>query len=305
MTSRTDLTSEDRALIERFETAGQGHVFRFLDGLADDEARALLSQASGIDLDEVAALRGSGQEDDAAPAGIGPPGDELVTLADDPDGSRREAAYEAGLELLRSGRVAVVIAAGGQGTRLGSDKPKALFPVGPVTGRSLLAWNAAKVRHWTMKLGHTIPLVLMLSDATRDATRRFLADYQCFGLDPDAVHTPVQGSLPPLDDDGKLLLATPSRIALAPNGHGGLYRALTDSGVAETLTDAGITTLSYVQIDNPLIQGSRHDERNRLRCIVSKVDTDCCDHPDWTEIPWPKVCQSRPGFYHRRGNGRF
>jgi UDP-N-acetylglucosamine/UDP-N-acetylgalactosamine diphosphorylase len=253
MTSRSDLGAADQGLIERFEAAGQGHVFRFLDELDDGAARALLDQAATLDLSEVATLAAKGTAE-AGTAAIAPPGDELIALSDDADGSQASTARQAGLELLREGRVAVVIAAGGQGTRLGSDRPKALFPVGPITGRSLLAWQAAKVRHWTVKLGKPIPLVLMLSDATEEATQRFLADYQCFGLDPAIVHTPVQGSLPPLDDDGKLLLATRSRIATSPNGHGGLYRALTDGGVADRLADAGITTLSYVQIDNPLIQ---------------------------------------------------
>lgn len=252
MTSRADLTDADREVLARFEAAGQGHVFRFLDTLDAADARALLDVAAEIDLDEVAALAASGAEDAAAHE-IAPPGDELQALDGDPDGARRREARAAGLELLREGRVAVVIAAGGQGTRLGSDRPKALFPVGPVTGRSLLAWQAAKVRHWTVKLGRPIPLVLMLSDATEEATLRFLDDYQCFGLDPEIVFTPVQHSLPPLDDAGRLLLESPSRVALAPNGHGGLYRALEHEGVLDALHDLGITTLSYVQIDNPLV----------------------------------------------------
>ena len=254
MTSRTDLDDTDRATLAHFDAAGQGHVFAYLDELSSQEARALLDQAAAIDLDEVAALAAEQSAGEQAASTIAPPGDELIALADDFDGARAAAARVAGLELLREKRVAVVIAAGGQGTRLGSDRPKALYPVGPITRRSLLAWHVAKIRYWTIRLGHDIPVVVMLSDATAAPTRRFLADYQCFGLTPSVVHTPVQGALPPLDDDGRLLLESRSSIALAPNGHGGLYRALTDSGVAARLSEQGITTLSYIQIDNPLIQ---------------------------------------------------
>ncbi len=251
--SRTDLSAADREVIARFEAAGQGHVFRFLEDLSPEGARRLLDQAAAID-PPAARASAAAATADSTTAVITPPGDELVALTADADGTRRRAAREAGLELLAAGRVAVVIAAGGQGTRLGSDRPKALFPIGPRTGRSLLAWHAAKIRHVAIRTGHAVPLALMLSEATEAATRHFLADYQFFGLDPQAVHTPVQGSLPPIDDDGRLLLERPDRIALAPNGHGGVYRALLADGLADELAAAGITTLAYLQIDNPLIQ---------------------------------------------------
>src|SRR5437764_1085179 len=38
---------------------------------------------------------------------------------------------------LQRGEVAVMVVAGGQGTRLGATQPKGMFPVGPVSGKSL------------------------------------------------------------------------------------------------------------------------------------------------------------------------
>ncbi|MFM8477158.1 MAG: UTP--glucose-1-phosphate uridylyltransferase, partial [Planctomycetaceae bacterium] len=43
-----------------------------------------------------------------------------------------QAARRTGEMLLQSGRVAVVTVAGGQGTRLGFDQPKGMYPIGPV-----------------------------------------------------------------------------------------------------------------------------------------------------------------------------
>jgi len=51
-----------------------------------------------------------------------------------------------------------------------------------------------------------------------------------------------------------MLLETPSRIARSPNGHGGLFAALASSKLLDLLDDHGVRTLSYVQIDNPLIR---------------------------------------------------
>ncbi len=238
------------AVRARCEAAGQGHVLRFADELPHDERAALFAQLAALDLELVARLAAA-PEHTAAARRIEPPGAELVRHdARDP---RRRAAAARGRELLRAGRVAVVIAAGGQGTRLGSDAPKGLFPVGPRSRRPLFAWLTAKLRHHARAAGRPVPLVLMVSAATEEATRACLVRHDWFGLPREHVHVACQGSLPALDDAGRLLLEARGRIALAPNGHGGLYRALVDSGVLDALERDGVRTLSYVQVDNPLV----------------------------------------------------
>lgn len=244
-------SADERALIARFESAGQGHVFRFLAELAPRERAELFASARGIDLDRASRLL-----DDSAPAAaharVEPPGDEFVPF----EVARRLAAEaeERGLDELQRGRVAVVVAAGGQGTRMGSAAPKGMWPVGPASGKPLLQWHAEKALHWSRRLRRPVPFVVMVSAATQRATEDFLRWHNWFGLDPTWVRTPCQGANPPLDDEGKLLLETKSRIALAPNGHGGLFRALADAKLLDLFADHGVRTLSYVQVDNPLVR---------------------------------------------------
>jgi UDP-N-acetylglucosamine/UDP-N-acetylgalactosamine diphosphorylase len=244
------LSAEDRALIERFEAAGQGQVFRFLPKLPPADARALLAQARTIDLALIAKLGKLG--DEAAHGAVEPPGDELLRL--DAARAKRSEAEKRGIEELAAGRVAVVVAAGGQGTRLGSAAPKGLWPVGPTSGKPLFQWQAEKVLYWARRLKRPIPYFVMVSEATQRATEDAFRWHGHFGLDATWVRLACQGSLPPLDDAGKLILEKPSRIATAPNGHGGLFAALRDAKLLDLLTDHGVRTLSYVQIDNPLIR---------------------------------------------------
>jgi UDP-N-acetylglucosamine/UDP-N-acetylgalactosamine diphosphorylase len=244
-------TAPDRELIARFEAAGQGHVFRFLDRLPDAEARALLEQAARIDLAAVSRLA-AGADVSAEIGTIAPPGDELIRR--DAFAGLRADARRRGIEELAAGRVAVVVAAGGQGTRMGSSAPKGMWPVGPASGKTLFQWHAEKVVHWARRLARPIPFIVMVSEATQRATDDFVRWHGHFGLDASWVRMPCQPSLPPLDERGRMLLDTRSRIATAPNGHGGLFRTLADAKLLDLLADHGVRTISYVQIDNPLIR---------------------------------------------------
>jgi len=53
---------------------------------------------------------------------------------------------------------------------------------------------------------------------------------------------------------GKLLLARQDRLALSPDGHGGMLRALESSGALDDLGARGIKSLFYLQVDNPLVE---------------------------------------------------
>lgn len=254
MTPPNRLDRPDQELVGRFEDAGQGHVFRFLPELSRAETEELLADARSIDPREVRQLMESRPPVHDVGA-MEPPGAELIRLSDGDDYRRlRNAAHDRGIAEMREGRVAVVIAAGGQGTRLGSVAPKAMWPVGPLSGKTLLQWHFEKVLFWARQIGRAVPIVVLVSDATAKATDDYLRWNNWFGVDPTWVRLPKQRSLPSVDDSGKILLASKSRIALAPNGHGGTFAALRDSKLLDLFADHGVRTLSYVQIDNPLVR---------------------------------------------------
>jgi UDP-N-acetylglucosamine/UDP-N-acetylgalactosamine diphosphorylase len=240
-------------LRERFAAFGQDHVFRFWDALGDAERRELAAQAAGLDLAELARVHARSREVAAgAPRSLEPAPVEALPNRGGSAARRGEAA-ERGTALLRAGRAAVMVVAGGQGTRLGFEGPKGMFPLGPASGRTLFELQAQKLLGARRRHGAAIPWYVMTSPATDAETRACFASRSFFGLPREDVFFVCQGMAPALDFEGRLLLEAPGRIAESPNGHGGAFEALASSGALDDMERRGITTISYYQVDNPLV----------------------------------------------------
>ena len=248
-----DVMHSIEQLRARFAAFGQDQVFRFWNDLEPERQRALADQAAQIDLEDLArtfehtrALAAPGSRK-LQPAPVEP----LPSRGGDPE--RRRLARERGEALIRAGRVAVMVVAGGQGTRLGFPGPKGLFPLGPASSRTLFELQAQKLRRARERYGVPIPWCVMTSPATDAATRAFFAEQKFFGLPAEDVLFLCQGTAPALDFEGRLLLEAPDRIVESPNGHGGAFQALARSGVLDELERRGITAIAYYQVDNPLV----------------------------------------------------
>jgi UDP-N-acetylglucosamine/UDP-N-acetylgalactosamine diphosphorylase len=247
---------------ERLRAAGQGHLAEALDRLSGTARERLRAEIDGLDLDLMARLV-EGLTGDAEPGGpgeIAPPAPEsLVPLPRDAEALARERrAREAGEEMLRAKGVAAVLLAGGQGTRLGFDGPKGLFPFAPVSGRTLFAHHAAKIAALRVRYGAELPWYVLTSPQNDEPTRAAFEEAGWFGLAPGSVRLVVQGTLPAVDrESGRILLAAPDRLALSPDGHGGLLSALRSSGALDEMATAGVRTIFTFQVDNPLARVCR------------------------------------------------
>ncbi|WP_309396164.1 UDPGP type 1 family protein [Cerasicoccus maritimus] len=244
-------------LIDSFQQAGQGQVFRFWDQLDDSAKDALIEQASLIDLSEIDRLSNT------LVLGQGHHGVDLTDLAPAPfiplpksggDPAQWQAASAKGEEALKAGRVAAFTVAGGQGTRLGYDGPKGTYPVSPIRKATLFQVFAEKVLAARIRYGASIPWFLMTSNLNHEATEAFFKENDFFGLGADTVHFFKQGLMPAVDLEGKIILADKGEIAMSPDGHGGSLRALVRSGATTKMKEAGIDIISYFQVDNPLVK---------------------------------------------------
>lgn len=241
------MTSPPTDLVHRLRRHRQEHVLTGWDRLSAAQRARLVDQLAGVDLAELDLLYTRRDEPHTAL----PPRDRIAPLAVEPP---TDAAIAIGEEALRNGEVAALVVAGGQGSRLGFDKPKGLFPIGPVSGATLFRIHAEKVLALSQRYGRPVPLLVMTSHATHAETVEYFTHEHYFGLMPEQVQFFQQGTMPALDlATGKLLLEKPGELFLSPNGHGGTLTALTDTGLLGELKAAGVKHVFYFQVDNPLV----------------------------------------------------
>ena len=243
-------------LRNRIEAAGQGHLLAHWDA-ADESARAKLeAQFEAIDWEALPGLienyvltrPKTAIPDDLAPAPFFP----FPARTDEQKTLYAEAAAK-GEALLRAGRVAALTVAGGQGTRLGFDGPKGTYPITPVLHKTLFQYFAESICRISERYGAPMTWYIMCSELNEAATRAFFAAHDDFGLADGQVRFFVQGTMPAIGLDGKLIVGAKDSLALSPNGHGGTLLALRKSGCLDRMAADGVECISYFQVDNPLV----------------------------------------------------
>ncbi len=236
---------------------GQAHLLGFWDELDVEARRRLASQVGSVDFEQIAMLcrQGAGTCDWATTARRASP-PPAMRLADRKSGGGQFTASDArkrANEAVSAGKIGVLLLAGGQGSRLGFEHPKGLFPIGPVSGAPLLQIHFQKALAAARRYGASVPIYMMTSPVTHDEQSEFLQAHQRFGLPKDDVLLFCQGTMPAVDaTNGKLLLAAKDSLFLSPDGHGGTVAALAASGAIEHMQRRGIEHLFYLQVDNPL-----------------------------------------------------
>lgn len=244
-------------LKNKFEAAGQGHVFKYFDKLSEGEKSALLAQLELVDLAELDELNKELVFAEAKGAAIDfsklEPAPYKPLPADKASDPEWREAKRVGEEAIRAGRLAAFVVAGGQGTRLGFNAPKGLYKVTPVKQKSLFQVFAEKILSASNKYGVRIPWLVMTSHINDAATRAFFEENNFFGLRKDDVVFFKQGLMPAVDRGGKIIMESKSKITMTPDGHGGCLRGMCRSGAIDELKKRGIDCISYFQVDNPLV----------------------------------------------------
>ena len=252
----------DPSLVDRLKHHGQEHLLRWWDELGDDQRARLGAEVAAIDCGQLDELIASLVKEAApvVPPAVSVEPIEVIRLPQtDSERMARRHVAAVGARALAAGEVAVVVVAGGSGTRLGFDGPKGTYPIGPVSAASLFQIHAEKLIALGRRYGKTPPFYIMTSPENHAATVRFFDEHGRFGL--EHVRFFAQGQMPAVDRaTGKILLARKDHVALSPDGHGGCLTALAapapggGPSCLDEMRDRGVRTLFYFQVDNPLVE---------------------------------------------------
>ncbi len=239
------------------ERHGQREIVDHFNRLNQGQRGELLGQAGNLDFDLLFSLYQASMDrkkaQEMSPSTVGQA--RIHTLGAEPGAHDRSGEVrEAGETLLRRGKVAVLIVAGGQGSRLGFSGPKGCLCCSPVKRKSLFQLFAEQIKALSLRYGVKIPLLIMTSPENESDTVCYFRDREYFGLGRDAVFFFSQAFLPSITPQGQLILKDETHFFTNPDGHGGSIKALRRSGLLQELLDGGCTELFYCQVDNPLVK---------------------------------------------------
>ncbi len=224
---------------------GQSHLLDYYGELNEAEREQLLEEIENINFSVVKNIQAVGSK---AKVKIRPV--QAVTLNDVK--RRRPQFEEVGLRALENKKVGAVLLAGGQGTRLGFDKAKGMYNIGQTRFLSIFEQLINNIKDVTDLSGRYFPLFIMTNSLNNGETVQFFKDNNYFGYPRDRVHFFVQNTEPTCDFDGKIFLDQKHRVSLSPNGNGGWYSSLINSGYNRIIEREGIEWLNVFGVDNVL-----------------------------------------------------
>jgi len=235
-----------REAYARLSDIGETQLLRFYDTLDEKDRASLLEQISRTDFSYLNAFHEKDREIKRGHITPIP----AMTLSEIKE--RRMDFRKTGFDAIRSGKLAAVLLAGGMGTRLGITGPKGAFNIG-ITKDVFIFQRLIENLLRVVEAANTwIHLFIMTSERNDAETRTFLREHQYFGYDKDHIHFFTQSMAPAVDENGHVLLETPSRIAVSPNGNGGWFLSMADAGYVNLLHTLGVTYLNVFAVDNVL-----------------------------------------------------
>ena len=158
-----------------------------------------------------------------------------------------------GINLIKNGEYAVLIMAGGNGSRLGFHGPKGCFELN-IDGRfiSFFEIYINQLKEIINVYNIVIPLYIMTSEINYNETINFFKHNKYFNYPKDRIKIFKQDSLPIMSVDGHILLKDKTNILFGPNGNGDVFKALRKNKLIKDMIKNNIKYTLFINIDNIL-----------------------------------------------------
>lgn len=230
---------------KKLEKYNQLHLLNYYDSLSADAQKSLLAQIDDINFDILDILEQKQEPEQVHTVPI-------KALQIDEIKAKETTYRQTGLTSIKNGELALVLLAGGQGTRLGYSGPKGTFNVGVTKDLyifELLMKNTLKI---VAASDTWIHFYIMTSDKNHDETKAFFKSHNYFGYNSSYVHFFRQEMVPSVDFGGKICLEEKGRICMSPNGNGGWFSSLDKAGYLENILKSNIKYINVFSVDNVL-----------------------------------------------------
>lgn len=235
---------------QKVERYHQEHLLNYFDKLSDEEKIKLLDEILTIDFNQMEELYELTKKEEVFKNSKIEPISyiEKAKIAEED----KNHYIKLGEEIIRSGKYAVVTMAGGQGTRLGHEGPKGTFDIGLASHKSIFEILTDKLLEARKTYGVNIPWYLMTSEENNEETIAFFEEHDYFGYPKEYVSFFVQGKLPMIDVEGKILLTEKGMVKQAADGHGGVFESMRRNGIVYDMLSRGIEWTFIGLVDNVL-----------------------------------------------------
>lgn len=241
-----------KEMLELLKKNGQEQVLVCYDKMSSENKQKLLNQISSIDFNLIKNLY------DNTNKIIQKSGDKIepISYIDNNKLSveEKEELSKIGAEVIKSGKLAALTMAGGQGTRLGHKGPKGTFKLKLNPEKSLFEILCDTLKDAYKKYGVYVKWYIMTSNENNDETIQFFEKNNYFNYPKDKIKFFIQGELPMLDENGKILVNEEGFIKLAADGHGGVFESMFNGGILEDMTKNHIDWVFIGGIDNVLVK---------------------------------------------------
>ena len=237
---------------ELLKKNGQEHLLLYYDKLDDAKKEELLDQILSINYDLAKQLYKAAKEEVSFEDMTIEPIEYIDKSKLTVDETKKYE--EIGAEAIKANKYAVVTMAGGQGTRLGHTGPKGTFDMGLESHKSLFELLCDTLKRARDEYKVVIPWYIMTSRENNAETVAFFERNNYFGYPKDAIKFFVQGELPMISMDGKILLDENGLVKEAADGHGGTLKAMGKNKIIEEMKNNGIEWVFISGVDNVLVK---------------------------------------------------
>ena len=247
------IMDKEQEIIGLLKTYNQEHIINLLHKLENNEKQDLIKQIEQIDFHQISEL----YENTKKELEINENKIEKINYIDKQklNSKELEELENIGDEVLKHGEYAVVTMAGGQGTRLGHTGPKGTFKLDVYgKGKYLFEILVDNLKEDNEKYKKVIPWYIMTSKENYEETKNFLNKHHYFGYPQKSVTLFIQGDLPLVDTEGKLLIGKDKKIKEASNGNGGVFYSLRESGILADMKNRNVKWIFIGSVDNAILK---------------------------------------------------